>query len=218
MPVFGLLTRLLTLLDSRTMLDTAPEIEDTRAARRQAMRSRILDAAWRLARRDGLGALSLRDIAREVGMRAPSLYTYFSSKHAIYDAMFAQGMREILKRIRTLDARGDIAQVLKRGLRDFMEFCTEDPVRYQLLFQRTIPGFEPSPETYAISVEALDLERRFLEEAGIRGPRALDLWTAIGAGLTSQQISNDPGGHRWVRLIDESVGMFLAQVRKGGRR
>ncbi|MDQ3659652.1 MAG: hypothetical protein M3454_01050, partial [Actinomycetota bacterium] len=33
----------------------------------------------------------------------------------------------------------------------FVEFCTEDPVRYQLLFQRTIPGFEPSAESFALS-------------------------------------------------------------------
>ena len=34
-------------------------------------------------------------------------------------------------------------------MRLFVEFCTSDPVRYQLLFQRTIPDFEPSPESYA---------------------------------------------------------------------
>ena len=28
-------------------------------------------------------------------------------------------------------------------------------------------------------------------------------------GLTSQQISNDPGGDRWSGLVDESVDMFL---------
>ena len=31
-------------------------------------------------------------------MRAQSLYSYFPSKHAIYDAMFAQGNRELLDR------------------------------------------------------------------------------------------------------------------------
>jgi AcrR family transcriptional regulator len=45
--------------------------------------------AWQLARERGLSQLTLRDIAHQVGMRAPSLYSHFESKNAIYDAMFA---------------------------------------------------------------------------------------------------------------------------------
>ena len=189
-----------------------------RNTRHEATRARILDAAWKLARRDGLQGFSLRDVARKVGMRAPSLYTYFPSKMAIYDAMFAQAAQESVDRLRPAVTGGDIRRVLRQGLRGFTSFCTEDPVRYQLLFQRTIPGFEPSAESFAISIEGLDIVRRVLQDAGIRDPRALDLWTAIGSGLTSQQISNDPGGDRWTRLIDDAVDMFLAQVSRGGTR
>ncbi|MDQ3660032.1 MAG: TetR/AcrR family transcriptional regulator, partial [Actinomycetota bacterium] len=82
----------------------------------------------------------------------------------------------------------------------FVEFCTEDPVRYQLLFQRTIPGFEPSAESFALSAKGLEAVRKRLAGMGLTDPKALDLLTAIGAGLTDQQISNDPGGDRWVRL------------------
>ena len=62
---------------------------DTRAVRRDVTRERILEAAWELARDQGLAAVSLREVAARVGMRAPSLYTYFPSKNAIYDAMYA---------------------------------------------------------------------------------------------------------------------------------
>jgi hypothetical protein len=31
-------------------------------------------------------------------------------------------------------------------------------------------------------------------------------------GLTDQQLSNDPGGDRWARLLDEAVDMFLAHL------
>lgn len=91
----------------------------------------------------------------------------------------------------------------------FLGFCVEDPVRYQLLFQRTIPGFEPSPQSYALAVEALDHGRRALADCGIAGGRALDTWTALIAGLAAQQISNEPGSDRWVRLLDEVIDMFL---------
>ena len=36
------------------------------------------------------------------------------------------------------------------------------------------------------------------------------MWTALTTGLVDQQISNDPGGDRWTRLIDDLVTMFLA--------
>ena len=46
--------------------------------------------------------------------------------------------------------------------RRFVDFCTADPARYQLLFQRTLPGFEPSPRSYAPAMRALDGARELL--------------------------------------------------------
>ena len=191
---------------------------DRRQERRDATRAEIVEAAWEMAREGGLASLSLRDLARRVGMSAPSVYSYFESKNAIYDAMFAQGAQAHLAyaegRLRT----GDPLEELQAGMRGFVQFCTEDPVRYQLLFQRTIPGFEPTPETYAISVDALELVRGHLTEIGLTDPKALDLLTAIGNGLADQQISNDPGGDRWSRLVDEAMEMFFNHVKTTGGR
>ena len=78
-----------------------------RTERREATKAEILDAAWALARTHGLAALSLRDVARAVGMQAPSLYSYFDSKHAIYDAMFAEGITEFVRRAETIEPTGD---------------------------------------------------------------------------------------------------------------
>src|SRR5690242_3880582 len=191
---------------------------DRRAERREATRAEILEAAWEQVRAEGLAALSLRDLARRVGMQAPSLYSYFDSKHAIYDAMFAQGAQQFLERERAVEATGDPLRDLQAGTRMFVGFCTEDPVRYQLMFQRMIPGFEPSPESYAISVEALQIVRDRLHQVGLTDARDLDLFTAIGAGISAQQVSNEPGGDRWVRLVDDAVEMFFAHVTKRGKK
>jgi AcrR family transcriptional regulator len=185
---------------------------DRRAERHEATRDEILTAAWQMVREEGLAGLSLRDLARQVGMRAPSLYSYFGSKNAIYDAMFAQGARDYLERQGAVDLTGDPLLDLKNGLHFFIGFCTEDPSRYQLLFQRTIPGFEPSAESFGLAVQGLEAMRRRLTGLGITDPAAMDLLTAIGTGLTDQQISNDPGGDRWIRLIDEAAEMFFAHL------
>ncbi|HWF57677.1 MAG TPA: TetR/AcrR family transcriptional regulator [Candidatus Dormibacteraeota bacterium] len=188
-------------------------MRDRRAERRTATRREILEAAWDLVRADGLAALAMRDLGVRVGMRAQSLYVYFPSKYAIYDAMFAEGNTELLRRLTELAPARDPVQTLRRGLHLFLAFCVEDPVRYQLLFQRTIPGFEPSPESYAPAVAVLDHVRPMLHECGIPGARAFDAWTGITAGLAAQQNSNEPGGDRWVRLADEVTDMFLAHFR-----
>ncbi len=185
---------------------------DRRLDRRRATRAEIVEAAWELAAVDGLAGLSLRDVARRVGMQAPSLYSYFDSKNAIFDAMFAQGAAEFLESRLALPSTGDPLTDLRAGLHQFARFCTENPVRYQLLFQRTIPGFELSPESFAISVRGLQATQSQLADVGVTDPRELDLLTAIGTGLVDQQISNDPGGDRWTRLIDEAAEMFVAHV------
>jgi AcrR family transcriptional regulator len=191
--------------------------KDTRAARRDTTRARILEAAWRLARRDGLAAVSLRDIGRDVGMRAPSLYRYFPSKNAMYDAMFAESVQMLGEAVNGQPKSADPRQALRQRARRFVRFLTSDPVRFQLIDQRPIPGFEPSPESYAISVANVAEVRKDLEAAGARGGRALDLWRALVTGLVNQQISNDPGGKRWERLVDDAVDMFLAHHTKGGK-
>ena len=184
--------------------------------RRQVVRDRtrteILEAAWDLCRSGGLASLNLRQLAAAVGMQAPSLYTHFDSKMAIYDAMFAQGYAEILAATdepRPTRSRPEAEARFRTEMRRFVDFCLADTVRYQLLFQRTIPGFVPSPQSMELANRNLARGRAGLEQLGLVAPEALDLLTAVITGLVDQQISNDPGGRRWVRLLDDAIDMYL---------
>jgi AcrR family transcriptional regulator len=181
---------------------------DRRAERRESTRAEILDAAWELCRAQGVAGLALRDVARKIGMRPPSLYWYFDSKQAIYDSMFAQGNRELLKRLTDQHWPSDPRAILRAAARVFVEFSAEDVERYQLLFQRTVPAFQPSPESYAFAVQVFDQMRARLALAGISDPAHFDMWTALVAGLSAQQTANDPGGDRWLCLVDEAVDMY----------
>ena len=190
-------------------------IRDRRAERREATKAEILEAAWELVRAEGLAALNLRDLAAKVGMRPPSLYSYFDSKHAIYDAMFLQGNLELLARYEALPEPADAVEGLRAGGRLFVQFGVEDPARAQLLFMRTIPGFDPSQETYDVAVRIVDLGKARMHRCGI-ADEYFDLWTALVSGLVWQQIANEPGGERWARWVDDIVDMFLAHVNKYG--
>jgi len=194
-----------------------PETSSWRQARRRSARDAIVEAAWALVRDEGLAGLSLRDLARRAGISTPTVYAYFDSKNAIYDAMFGAAATQFADRMaEPYPAQGPRELLVAAGLR-FAGFCTSDPQRYQLLFQRSIPGFQPSPQSYAPALRALDGARDLLARNGITQARHLDLWTALITGLVDQQVSNDPGGDRWTSLIEESVAMFLAHCRPAAR-
>ena len=188
------------------------------AERREATRLEILEAAWAQARANGLAALSLRDLARAVGMQPPSLYGYFESKHAIYDAMYAQGAQQFVDGQADMPVPAEPLEALKAVVHYFVEFCSADFARYQLLFQRTIPGFQPSPESFKISEDNLAEVGAYLASLGVDDPEALDLFTALGSGLADQQIANDPSGDRWIRLIDDAVEMFYGHITKRAKK
>lgn len=196
---------------------TNGQITDRRAARHEATKGRILDAAWALAREEGLAGISLRELAKRVDLRQPSLYSYFDSKLALYDAMFAQGYEQLLAAAATLDLPGDARSQVRERARTFTRLSVEDPVRAQLLFQRTLPGFEPSPESYELATRFLEEGSRRLVAAGLTRREDLDLYTALVGGLVSQQIANDPGGTRWTDLVDEAVDMYFEHADAKGR-
>src|SRR6266568_642414 len=150
----------------------ALEVGDRRARRHEETKAEILEAAWGLARERGLAGLSLA----ELGNR--------------------QLLEFIRERLALLPAQP--RQRLRGGFRITFDFATADPVRYQLLFERTIPGFEPSAESYALAVEVLRVFREDLAVSGLFiDPTDEDLLSAVGIGLVTQQIANDPGGDRW---------------------
>lgn len=197
-----------------------PQSEDRpapRERRRLARRAQILEVAWELARRDGLAAIALRELADRVDLRQPSLYTYFASKADLYDAMFAEGFQALVDERDRLDLDPDPMTALRQGCRHFVEFCVRDPVRYQLLFQHSIPGFVPSGASMQISGRALGFLQRWLEAAGITDPAGLDLMRAMLLGLAGEQIANEPGGQRWVRFTEDLCDIAAEMARRRAR-
>ena len=179
------------------------------ALRREERIAAIVAAAWSLAQEHGIGGISLHALAREVGMRQPSLYSYFDSKNALYDAMFADGNRRLLERLDTLELPEDPRAALKVFFHDFVEFALDDPERSNLMFARVIPGFEPSAESYAYAEEVLNQVITLMHRAGVDDPGDVDCIVAIVAGVMDAQLSNDPKGDRWIRHLNRLVDLYV---------
>ena len=196
---------------------------DRRTRRRQETIGEILDVAIELMGSEGVAALSLSAVARRLGMQPPSLYQYFPSKMAIYDALFQRGAELFLASQRDAIAAATTQDIIEQHLTGtiaFARWSMQNPVYSQLLFWRTIPGFEPSPEAYAPAQEALADARRLLQkavDAGRLHPDAasdegLAVLTSVTAGVLSQQLANEPDAPfeegRFTRLLPVVLEMF----------
>ena len=179
------------------------------AKRREARVAGIVACAWELAREQGIAGVTLHGLARAVGIRQPSLYEYFGSKHALYDAMFADGNRQLIERLNAVKLSRDHRAALKQILATFTAFGLEDPARYELLFQRHLPGFTPSPESYGLAAEVLNRIVALMRAAGVTAEGDIDCIVAITAGLIEAQLSNNPGGNRWVRHLKRLVDLLV---------
>jgi AcrR family transcriptional regulator len=188
------------------------------AQRREERIADIVTTAWALARLDGISGLSLHALARELGIRQPSLYAYFDSKHALFDAMFADGNQQLLGRLDAMRLPRDPRAALKAFMRVLAEFCAEDPARYELLFQRHIPGYEPSSDAYRYAEGVMQRTVERLHAAGVTSQSDVDCVVAIVAGVISAQTSNDPAGNRWTRHLNRLIDMYLDDLSRGRTR
>jgi AcrR family transcriptional regulator len=194
-----------------------PVRQGPRKRRFEQTRRDILDAAWALAEETGIAGISLREVARQVGMQAPSLYTYMASKDDLFDAMFIEGYLQLEEEGNVWTAAIDgmaPEAALTKVLEEWIRFCQASPARYQLMFTRAVPGWSPSPDAYAVSLRQYESMSVALRPLGIAGDAALDMYVAVAAGLAAQQLANDPQGDRWVTLAPSAARMMLNHSRR----
>lgn len=193
-----------------------------RERNRQEVISNALEISRVLMRENGVAALSFNEIARRLGMKPPSLYAYFPNKMAIYDALFKLGIEIFAKGMRESGAKGGtIGEQLQRSMETYMTFAIENAELYRLIFERPIPGFEPSEEAMAMSSDILDETRRLFTDVVTDGSLhidlppnvAYDLAITIMHGLTSMHMANEPhlpvGEGRFGSLIEYGTKMFM---------
>lgn len=182
-----------------------------------------LDHAVALMTEEGVGALSVSEVARRMGIRGPSLYKYFPSRNAMYDALFARGLAAELAAVRAaVDGSDRGVPCIRAAAAAVVRWAVEHPALAQLLHWRPVPGFEPSPAVFAPSVaDQDDLRAEFAEAVrlGQLAPAAdsddvARLYTVLLSGLISQQLANQPGVPYdegvFSRLTDAAIELFLS--------
>src|SRR5579862_845745 len=171
MPLDGVQAR------TETLSESSPP-SDRRARRRLETIEEILDIATEVMTEEGVNGLSLAEVARRLGVHPPSLYKYFPSLMAIYDALFLEGQRQNLAALRGgMQGAESGLDALIAGLEASGRWCLANRAVAELLFWRPVPSFHPSPEAFAVSLEMVELQRGCLADAvanGQLGPAAND--------------------------------------------
>lgn len=197
--------------------------------RREATIEEILAAALAIMSTDGVAGLTMAALARRVSMQPPSLYKYFPSLLAIYDALFRRGQQQNLDALEAgmRSARPGIAAV-RAGMESAGRWAVAHPVMAQLLFWRPIPGYQPTAEAFAPAVRIVELLQAGLADAvtagelgsGAASDEGMALLSTMHFGVLSQHLANDPDSD-WehgffTRLHPRVFEMFTAAYPSSG--
>src|SRR6476661_3889906 len=177
-----------------------PRDLDRRARRRQETLEEILDIAIDLMTEHGVNGLTLAEVARRLGVQPPSIYKYFPSIGAVYDALFKRAASENRDVLGEAMARGEPGlDALTTGLEASGRWVLQNQALAQLLFWRPVPDFEPSAQAFAPSEEIATLQQQAIADAvaaGQLGSEALQdagiLVSILIKGVLTQAMANEP--------------------------
>ncbi|BCY09368.1 TetR/AcrR family transcriptional regulator [Actinoplanes sp. L3-i22] len=198
-----------------------------RDRRRAQTREEILDAAVAVMTEQGVAALNLTEVARRVGLRQPSLYQYFDSRTAVYDALFERGARTHHDLLAAAAGADEGWPGARAAAWASLRFAVDHPALAQLLFAGAVPGFTPSERAYAPALRTYELTRGAIADAvrhhhlhpAAASERGVALFVALIAGVSVQQQANEPGaaldeGH-YAALLDPALDMYTGYFAPG---
>ena len=134
----------------------------------------LLSAAERLIDADGLGALSLRELARAAGTTTRAVYSLFGSKDGLVGALGARAFELLQSGLDALPTTGDPQNDVVEAALMFRRFALEHPALFSIGIQLTEPNLWP--RFSATATESLaSLHRLFqpLAQAGLLGGRSV---------------------------------------------
>ena len=196
----------------------------------EALRWALLDGAGGLLVAEGPGALTMRRVAGVAGCSTTVLYTMFGGKEGLADALYREGFERLRARLEAVPEGGDPLARLRELARAYRENALAERAYYGVMFQRAIPGFEPSAASLAVAGASLDVLARAVGAAMDAGalrsgdPRAVAevLWAAVHGAVSLELAGHfpDPGvaGDRFQTLTGAAILPFLPDLATPRRR
>ncbi len=140
-----------------------------RELRREETEAEIKTVARQQMAEVGAAALSLRSIAREMGLTAPALYRYFPNRDALVTALIVEAYQALAAAMQAADAaqaRDDFHGRFQALALAFREWAVQHPQDFALIYGTPIPGYEaPREQTVAPASQVLQAIGSVLIEA-----------------------------------------------------
>jgi AcrR family transcriptional regulator len=176
---------------------------------------------------DGVAGLNLSTVAGRVGLKQPSVYRYFPSRAAVYDALFevAASMQRDAALAAAAHGAGGWSTV-RDVLYSTARFVASEPILAQLLFTRPIPGFSPSDKAYEPSLETMRITSEALRDAVASGDlsgaaateQGIQLLIALVGGVINHYSANQPDVKDYSPLLEPALAMYAEHFRPGRER
>jgi AcrR family transcriptional regulator len=181
------------------------------------LRRALVAAARALLEESGPEALSLRDVARRVGVSHSAPYRHFPTKQALLAAVAAEGFAALSARMAAVPT----ATGLAAGFRCYLGFAREQPGLFRLMFDGTVEK-SADPALRAASEQSYDGLRHAVHRIAPAADRAAvaTVWTQMhGLALVtiSGQLAEDlvrDGGLE--ALADRAAAILEAGLRTAG--
>ncbi|WP_431893131.1 TetR/AcrR family transcriptional regulator [Micromonospora haikouensis] len=130
------------------------EVVGPRERYRAQMQAEIKQHAWEQIATVGVPALSLKAIAKQLGMSGPALYRYFASRDDLITALIRDAYHGLADALRTASHNGADLAMLAQVVRDW---ALGNPHRYLLIYGTPVPGYRAPDDTTAIASEIMTM-------------------------------------------------------------
>jgi AcrR family transcriptional regulator len=174
-----------------------------RSPRRERVRQATVDEIKAVARAqmaaEGTAGVSLRAIAREMGMTAPALYRYFASRDDLVTALVVDAYDALADAMEAaVDAAGPgrHAERVRAAFGAFRDWGLAHPTEFALIFGSPIPGYVAPETTRPAGQRYTDLLGRLLADAwadGALDPDRIDLRVPDGLSHQLQDLQRRGG-------------------------
>jgi AcrR family transcriptional regulator len=181
---------------SAAATESAPERRRDRL--RQATLAEIKSLAWAQIAESGAAALSLRGIAREMGMTSSALYRYFASRDQLLIALAGDGFTSLADALEATEAESverseRLDERFLRTVNAYRAWSLAHPSEYALMFGTPVPGVDvDGPEVHEEMVRGVNVLFRVMitgVQSGVLQPPAL---TGPGAGKVRAKLRRWP--------------------------
>ncbi|HEY4943883.1 MAG TPA: TetR/AcrR family transcriptional regulator [Rhizomicrobium sp.] len=175
-------------------------------------RDRIFTAAKAIFDREGLAGLSVRAVAKAVGLTPMAIYRHYADKDALVDALMLDGFAE-WQRIAAAIRTKDPVLWLRRLLDAYLDFAIARPHRFDAAFILPARGARKYPRDFAagrspvIASVFVHIERA-KREGRLRGAPTLEIaltMSALAQGMVSMHRARRFSGDKELRTLYRAV-------------